>query len=148
MVAYTMESVCILFGAKPNWKESKNLMSKMTFMDELKSFDKDNIPPKVIRALKSYIENPGFLPEEVAKVSAQCAFYGRRRTRVLTTSQFRDRANGKLPTSRSRGSKDTRFGIRINVAFFRFLGMSFVAEARLEFMDDKVSRIGSALPPV
>lgn len=69
MVAYTMESVCILFGAKPNWKESKNLMSKMTFMDELKSFDKDNIPPKVIRALKSYIENPGFLPEEVAKVN-------------------------------------------------------------------------------
>lgn len=74
MVAYTMESVCILFGAKPNWKESKNLMSKMTFMDELKSFDKDNIPPKVIRALKSYIENPGFLPEEVAKVSV-CAIY-------------------------------------------------------------------------
>lgn len=68
MVAYTMESVCILFGAKPNWKESKNLMSKMTFMDELKSFDKDNIPPKVIRALKSYIENPSFQPEEVAKV--------------------------------------------------------------------------------
>ncbi|CAM9936766.1 unnamed protein product [Ectocarpus sp. 6 AP-2014] len=70
MVAYTMESVCILFGSKPNWKESKNLMSKMTFMDELKGFDKDNIPPKVIRALKTYIENPGFLPEEVAKVSS------------------------------------------------------------------------------
>lgn len=70
MVAYTMEAVCILFGSKPNWKESKNLMSKMTFMDELKGFDKDNIPPKVIRALKSYMENPGFLPEEVAKVSS------------------------------------------------------------------------------
>lgn len=36
MVAYTMEAVCILFGCKPNWKESKNLLSKMTFMDELK----------------------------------------------------------------------------------------------------------------
>lgn len=36
MVAYTMEAVCILFGSKPNWKESKNLLSKMTFMDELK----------------------------------------------------------------------------------------------------------------
>ena len=35
MVAYTMEAVCILFGSKPNWKESKNLLSKMTFMDEL-----------------------------------------------------------------------------------------------------------------
>lgn len=68
MVAYTMESVCILFGSKPNWKESKNLMSKMTFMDELKGFDKDNIPPKVIRALKSYIDNPQFMPDEVAKV--------------------------------------------------------------------------------
>lgn len=36
MVAYTMEAVCILMGCKPNWKESKNLLSKMTFMDELK----------------------------------------------------------------------------------------------------------------
>ncbi|CAN0488869.1 unnamed protein product [Scytosiphon promiscuus] len=36
MVAYTMEAVCILFGSKPNWKESKNLLAKMTFMDELK----------------------------------------------------------------------------------------------------------------
>eukprot|EP00752_Nemacystus_decipiens_P017827 g15983.t1 len=70
MVAYTMESVCILFGVKSNWKESKNLMSKMTFMDELKGFDKDNIPPKVIRSLKSYIDNPSFQPEEVAKVSS------------------------------------------------------------------------------
>lgn len=75
MVAYTMESVCILFGSKPNWKESKNLMSKMTFMDELKGFDKDNIPPKVIRALKSYIENPSFQPEEVAKVT-MCGCFG------------------------------------------------------------------------
>lgn len=78
MVGYTMESVCILFGVKPNWKESKNLMSKMTFMDELKGFDKDNIPPKVIRALKSYIDNPGFQPEEVAKV--WFCVYGRCRT--------------------------------------------------------------------
>lgn len=31
-----MEAVCILFGSKPNWKESKNLLAKMTFMDELK----------------------------------------------------------------------------------------------------------------
>ena len=36
MVGYTMEAVCILFGCKPNWKESKNLLSKMTFMEELK----------------------------------------------------------------------------------------------------------------
>lgn len=36
MVSYTMEAVCILLGSKPNWKESKNLLSKMTFMDELK----------------------------------------------------------------------------------------------------------------
>jgi len=71
MVAYTMESVCILFGCKPNWKESKNLMSKMTFMDELKGFDKDNIPAKVIRSLKSYIDNPSFMPDEVAKVGSR-----------------------------------------------------------------------------
>lgn len=36
MVGYTMEAVCVLMGCKPNWKESKNLLSRMTFMDELK----------------------------------------------------------------------------------------------------------------
>ena len=33
------------------------------------SFDKDNIPSKVIRSLKSYMENPQFQAEEVAKVT-------------------------------------------------------------------------------
>lgn len=31
-------------------------------------FDKDNIPAKAIRSLKSYMENPQFQPDEVAKV--------------------------------------------------------------------------------
>ncbi|CAM9370487.1 unnamed protein product [Discosporangium mesarthrocarpum] len=70
MVGYTMEAVCILLGCKPNWNEAKKLLSKMTFMDELKAYDKDNIPVKVIRSLKSYIENPSFQPDEVNKVSS------------------------------------------------------------------------------
>ncbi|CAM9238748.1 unnamed protein product, partial [Choristocarpus tenellus] len=70
MVAYTMEAVCILLGSKPNWNEAKKHLSKMTFMDDLKAYDKDNIAPKVIRSLKSYVDNPSFQPEEVNKVSS------------------------------------------------------------------------------
>ena len=47
MVKFTLEAVCILMGIKPDWGEAKKLMSQMDFMDQLKDYDKDNIPPKV-----------------------------------------------------------------------------------------------------
>ncbi|CAM9220423.1 unnamed protein product [Chrysoparadoxa australica] len=70
MVSYTMEAVCLLMGSKPKWDESKKLLNKLTFMEDLKDYDKDNIPPKVIKQLKGHMDNPGFVPEEVAKVSS------------------------------------------------------------------------------
>ena len=70
MVKFTLEAVCILMGIKPDWGEAKKLMSQMDFMDQLKDYDKDNIPPKVIKAMDKYYKDPRFLPELVAKQSS------------------------------------------------------------------------------
>ncbi len=32
-------------------------------------YDKDNIPDKLVRNLKKYVDNPKFTPDEVLKVS-------------------------------------------------------------------------------
>ena len=55
---------------KDPWGEAKKLMSQMDFLDQLKAYDKDNIDKKIIRATKSYYEDPRFVPEEVKKISS------------------------------------------------------------------------------
>ncbi|KDO23904.1 hypothetical protein SPRG_20887 [Saprolegnia parasitica CBS 223.65] len=68
-VQVVMEAVCIMLGEKPDWDTSKRVLSKPSFMAELKDFEKDNIPPKTLLRLKKYIENPEFAVDEVKKVS-------------------------------------------------------------------------------
>ncbi|EQC31947.1 hypothetical protein SDRG_10462 [Saprolegnia diclina VS20] len=68
-VQVVMEAVCIMLGEKPDWDTSKRVLSKPSFMAELKEFDKDNIPPKTLLRIKKYIENPDFAVDEVKKVS-------------------------------------------------------------------------------
>ncbi len=70
MVEFTLNAVCIMFGVKPNWKEAKNLMNDMKFLDKLKNYDKDHIPKSKIRKLKPFMKNKNFTPEKVEKVSA------------------------------------------------------------------------------
>lgn len=70
MVKFTMEAVCILMDCKPEWGEAKKLLSQMDFMDSLKAYDKDNIPPKIIKKVKKYFDEPKFQPEEVKKQSS------------------------------------------------------------------------------
>ena len=46
------------------------LLSDMNFLDHLKSYDKDHIPPKVIKVIRDkYTSNPDFVPKLVASVS-------------------------------------------------------------------------------
>lgn len=70
MVKFTLEAVCILMDAKPDWGEAKRLLSQMDFMDTLKSYDKDNINPKIIKKVEKYFKDPRFVPEEVKKQSS------------------------------------------------------------------------------
>jgi len=69
-VLKVMESVCILFGKKPDWSESKKLLGDSKFLDNCKSYDKDNISAKAKKALQKYIKDEEFTPEKMASISA------------------------------------------------------------------------------
>lgn len=65
-----MDAVCVLLDKKTGWDEAKKLMANPNgFIETLKGYDKDNIPAKVLKKLKKYVENPNFEPDSIAKKS-------------------------------------------------------------------------------
>ncbi|OXA50744.1 Dynein heavy chain 6, axonemal [Folsomia candida] len=72
LVRTVMESVCILFGAKPDWNTSRLLLSDAGFLKKLYDFNKDNISENTLKKLKVYIDNPKFNAKSVEKVSLAC----------------------------------------------------------------------------
>jgi len=66
MVKFTLEAVCILMDTKPDWGEAKKLMSQMDFMEQLRDYDKDNIPKKIITKVKKYYDDPRFTPGKLS----------------------------------------------------------------------------------
>lgn len=45
----------------------------MKFLDSLKEYDKDNIPPNIINKIRrNYISNPEFVPSLIKNVSSAC----------------------------------------------------------------------------
>lgn len=68
-VQVVMEAVCIMLGEKPDWDTSKRILSRSSFMADLKEYDKDNIPMSTLKKVRKYIENPEFAVDEVKKVS-------------------------------------------------------------------------------
>lgn len=87
-VKLVMEAVCIIKDVKPDrlpdpttgktiedyWTPSKKLLNDIKFLEQLINFDKDNIPPKIMKVINDkYLTNPEFDPEKVknASVAAQ-----------------------------------------------------------------------------
>mmetsp|Transcript_44767 Transcript_44767/g.87731 ORF Transcript_44767/g.87731 Transcript_44767/m.87731 type:complete len:3997 (-) Transcript_44767:184-12174(-) len=70
LVKLVMDAVCLLFGKKQDWKEAKLLLSNQKFLENCRTFDKDNIPPKTIKNLQVFISNPDFQPDKLASVSS------------------------------------------------------------------------------
>ena len=67
VVKLVMEAVCIMKAAKPErkpdpsgsgkmiedyWGPSQKLLSDFKFLDSLKTYDKDNIPPAIIKKIR------------------------------------------------------------------------------------------------
>ncbi|RKO94242.1 dynein heavy chain and region D6 of dynein motor-domain-containing protein [Blyttiomyces helicus] len=85
-VKLVMEAVCVMKDIKPVkipdpagsgkkiedfWGPSKTLMSDMKFLENLKSYDKDNIPVAVMKVIRSkYMDNPEFDPEKIKNASS------------------------------------------------------------------------------
>lgn len=84
-VKLVMAAVCVIKGIPPDripdpstgkkildyWGPSKKLLGEMTFLQQLKDFDKDNIPEIYMDKIrKEYLPNKVFKPEVVAKASS------------------------------------------------------------------------------
>ncbi|XP_052058680.1 dynein axonemal heavy chain 3-like isoform X1 [Mytilus californianus] len=85
-VRLVMESICIMKQIKPEkkvdgsgkavenyWPAAKRMLGDLKFLDSLKDYDKDDIPPPVIKKIRdSYINNPDFDPQIIKNVSSAC----------------------------------------------------------------------------
>ena len=83
-IKLVMEAVCVILDVKPAkakddsgksiddyWKPSLGLLNDKDFLNTLKNYDKDNIPPKIITKIREkYIANEDFTPEKAANASA------------------------------------------------------------------------------
>ncbi|XP_050466815.1 dynein axonemal heavy chain 3 isoform X2 [Cataglyphis hispanica] len=85
-VRLVMEAICVLKGIKPDrvqdptgqmiddyWPASIRLLGDMKFLENLKNFDKDNIPPAYMKRIREkFINDRSFQPEAIKKVSTAC----------------------------------------------------------------------------
>jgi dynein heavy chain len=82
-----LEAVCVMKDVKPDkikdpgggkvddyfGPAKKMMMDAKTFVEALKSYDKDNIPPRIIKRIREqYIPMEDFTPEKAAKASSAC----------------------------------------------------------------------------
>ena len=72
LVQTVLEAVCLLLGAKTDWKSAKSVMGESGFLQKLMTYDKDNIPMSMLKKLQKYVTNPDFVPEKIEKVSRAC----------------------------------------------------------------------------
>ncbi|XP_071052042.1 dynein axonemal heavy chain 3 isoform X2 [Onthophagus taurus] len=86
-VKLVMESVCVMKGIKPDrkpdpstgrmaedyWGPSQKLLGDMKFLEGLKTYDKDNIQPAIMKRIRDkYITDREFDPERIHSVSTAC----------------------------------------------------------------------------
>ena len=88
-VKLTMEAVCIMFGIKgekindpdnPGKKivdffgvAKRTVLSNANkLLEDLKSYDKDNIPDQIIKNIHPYVDMPEFTPDMIRKASKAC----------------------------------------------------------------------------
>ncbi|XP_055840841.1 dynein axonemal heavy chain 3 isoform X1 [Episyrphus balteatus] len=85
-VKLVLEAVCVIKGIKPDrkpdpsgrmvedyWGPSQKMLGDMKFLESLKTFDKDNIPPPIIKRIREkYISDRDFIPEKIKSASTAC----------------------------------------------------------------------------
>ncbi|NXT35371.1 DYH3 protein, partial [Pelecanoides urinatrix] len=87
-VKLVMESVCVMKGTKPErkpdpsgsgkmvedyWGPSRKILGDLKFLESLKTYDKDNIPPATMKRIREkFIDHPDFQPAVIKNVSSAC----------------------------------------------------------------------------
>ncbi|KOB72814.1 Dynein heavy chain 6, axonemal, partial [Operophtera brumata] len=72
LVRFVMEPICILFGSKPDWDNTKKLLGDVNFIGKLEEYDKDHISDAILKKIKVYLVHKDFNPDTVVKVSKVC----------------------------------------------------------------------------
>lgn len=69
-VQTVMEGVCIMLGQKPDWDTAKKVvLADSNFLEKLKSYDKDNITPDILKKVQKVLQEENMKVEVVSKVS-------------------------------------------------------------------------------
>ncbi|XP_008571629.1 PREDICTED: dynein heavy chain 3, axonemal [Galeopterus variegatus] len=87
-VKLVMESICVMKGLKPErkpdpsgsgkmiedyWGVSRKILGDLKFLESLKTYDKDNIPPPIMKRIRErFIDHPEFQPAVIKNVSSAC----------------------------------------------------------------------------
>ncbi|KAK0675118.1 DYH3 protein, partial [Pygoscelis papua] len=87
-VKLVMESICVMKGTKPErkpdpsgsgkmledyWGPSRKILGDLKFLESLKTYDKDNIPPTIMKRIRErFIDHPDFQPAVIKNVSSAC----------------------------------------------------------------------------
>uniref|UniRef100_A0A8C4VGB9 Dynein axonemal heavy chain 3 n=1 Tax=Falco tinnunculus TaxID=100819 RepID=A0A8C4VGB9_FALTI len=87
-VKLVMESICVMKGTKPEkkpdpsgsgkmvedyWGPSRKILGDLKFLESLKTYDKDNIPPAIVKRIRErFIDHPDFQPAVIKNVSSAC----------------------------------------------------------------------------
>eukprot|EP00966_Prymnesium_polylepis_P070267 1633488-Prymnesium_polylepis.1 len=80
-----MEAMCVLKNVPPKkvgaagqkvddyWEPGKKMLANgKELLDSMFSFDKDNIPEKIIQKLQVYIQDEEFTPKKIESASKAC----------------------------------------------------------------------------
>ena len=73
LVETVLSAVMILFGRATDWATAKKTIGESNFLQQIKSYDKDNVPQAQVNKIKKYVDNKEFDPESVRKVSSAAA---------------------------------------------------------------------------
>ena len=73
LVKLVLEAVMMLFGLPTDWSTAKKKLSEADFLSQVKTYDKDNIKPSVMKKLSRYTKQSSFEPKEVQSQSTAAA---------------------------------------------------------------------------
>ncbi|XP_066239555.1 dynein axonemal heavy chain 3 [Saccopteryx leptura] len=87
-VKLVMESICVMKGLRPErkpdpggsgkmiedyWGLSRKILGDLKFLESLKTYDKDNIPPAITKRIRErFVDHPDFQPAVIKNVSSAC----------------------------------------------------------------------------
>jgi dynein heavy chain len=72
-VRTVMESVCLLLDEDQDWDSAKRVLGRPSFMEELRSYEKNQVSPSTRKSLKRFTQNEGMSVERLRHVSLAAA---------------------------------------------------------------------------